>query len=397
MTSARSNGLDTLRAVAILLVFINHEAFRANSSALRLVQAVGLTGVDLFFVMSGYLIANQVLAGVHRGEALSLTAFYARRAFRTWPAYWVVLACYFLVPSWMGGNTPPPLWRSLTFTQNFNLAPGTAFSHAWSLCVEEQFYLVLPLAVLVGLRFGRRKRQLWYALGMLTLIGITARTFLWTRHGPSWQGNPDDYYPQIYYSTLCRFDEFLPGIAVAILRNYYPEIWRHLMVRGRWLAGLAAVCVSIAFYLASARSGDDLTGYMLFMTVFGYPILALLFAVAVIAALSPSSPLGRVRIPGAYHLALWSYSIYLSHKAVGSILARVLGPPGVSPWVLFTAVAVGSVAVGALLYYLIERPFMRLRDRWVPRLFVDPSVLPGPVGAGSTRDLRATLRTPGPV
>jgi peptidoglycan/LPS O-acetylase OafA/YrhL len=384
VTSARSNGLDTLRAIAILLVFLNHEAFRSESSTLLVVQAVGWIGVDLFFVMSGYLIANQVLAGVNRGEELSLAAFYARRAFRTWPAYWVVLVCYFLFPSWMGGNTPPPLWRFLSFTQNFNLPTGTAFSHAWSLCVEEQFYLVLPLAVLIGLTFGRR-RQLWYALGMLTLIGITARAFLWTRYGPAWKGNLNGYYPHIYYSTLCRFDEFLPGIAVAILRNSYPDIWRRLMVRGRLLSALAAVCVSIAFYLASARFGDDQTGYMPFMTVFGYSILALLFAVAVMAALSPSSPISRVRIPGAYHLALWSYSIYLSHKAVGNILARVLGPLGVSPWGLFFAVAGVSVMIGALLYYLIEQPFMRLRDRWFPRLFVDSSsVLTGRVSASST-------------
>jgi peptidoglycan/LPS O-acetylase OafA/YrhL len=385
VTSARSNGLDTLRAFAILLVFLNHEAFRSQSSALLVVQAVGWIGVDLFFVMSGYLIANQVLAGVNRGEQLSLAAFYARRAFRTWPAYWVVLACYFLFPSWMGGSVPPPLWRFLTFTQNFNLSTGTAFSHAWSLCVEEQFYLVLPLAVLLGLACGSRRRQIWYAFGLLTLIGITARAFLWTRYGPAWQGNLNGYYPHIYYSTLCRFDEFLPGIALAILRNCYPDIWRRLMVRGRLLSALAAVCVSLALYLAAARFGDDQTGFMPFMTMFGYSILALLFAVAVMAALSPSSPISRVRIPGAYHLALWSYSIYLSHKAVGTILARLLGPLGISPWGLFLVVAGVSVAIGALLYYLIERPFMRLRDSWFPRLFVAPSpALASQVSASST-------------
>jgi peptidoglycan/LPS O-acetylase OafA/YrhL len=79
MNSARSNGLDTLRAIAIVLVLLNHEASRSHSSPLLVVQAVGWIGVDLFFVMSGYLIANQLLAGVNRGEALSLTAFYAPR------------------------------------------------------------------------------------------------------------------------------------------------------------------------------------------------------------------------------------------------------------------------------------------------------------------------------
>jgi peptidoglycan/LPS O-acetylase OafA/YrhL len=344
----------------------------------------GWIGVDLFFVLSGYLIANQVLAGVNRGEQLSLAAFYARRAFRTWPAYWVVLACYFLFPSWMGGNTPPPLWRFLTFTQNFNLPTGSAFSHAWSLCVEEQFYLVLPLAVLVGLKFGRRRRQIWYALGLLTLLGITARALLWTRYGPAWKGNLHGYYPHIYYSTLCRFDEFLPGISVAVLRHYYPDIWRRLMARGRLLSALAVGCVSIASYVAYARFADDQNGYLPFMTVFGYSILALSFAIAVMAALSPRSPISRVRIPGAYHLALWSYSIYLSHKAVGNILAQVLGPLGVSPWGLFFAVAVVSLMIGALLYYVVELPFMRLRDRWFPRLFADPSpALGGPISASA--------------
>jgi peptidoglycan/LPS O-acetylase OafA/YrhL len=385
MSSARSNGLDTLRASAILLVFLSHEAFRSHSSTLGVLADAGWIGVDLFFVLSGYLIANQVLAGLNRDEELSLAAFYARRAFRTWPAYWVVLACYFLFPSWMGGNTPPALWRFLTFTQNFNLPTGTAFSHAWSLCVEEQFYLVLPLGVLVSLKFGLRRRQIWYALGLLPLVGITARAFLWTRYGPAWKGNLNGYYPHIYYSTLCRFDEFLPGIAVAILRHSYPEIWRRLMVRGRLLSALAAVCVSVAFYVAYARFVDDQNGYMPFMTVFGYSILALLFAVAVTAALSPSSPISRARIPGAYHLALWSYSIYLSHKAVGNILAQALGPLGVSPWTLFFVVAGVSIMIGALLYYLIEQPFMRLRDRWFPRLFVDPSpALTSQLSASST-------------
>jgi peptidoglycan/LPS O-acetylase OafA/YrhL len=385
MNTARSNGLDSLRASAILLVFLNHEAFRSHNSTLLMVQAVGWLGVDLFFVMSGYLIANQVLAGVNRGEELSLAAFYARRAFRTWPAYWVVLACYFLFPTWMGGNTPPPLWRFLTFTQNFDLATGTSFSHAWSLCVEEQFYLVLPLAVLAAVKLGRRRRQLWYALGLLTLLGITARAFLWTRYGPAWKGNVNGYYPHIYYSTLCRFDEFLPGIGVAVLRNSYPDIWRRLMARGRLLSALAAVSVSLAFYVAYARFFDDQIGYLPFMTVFGYSILAFSFAVAVVAALSPSSLISRIRIPGAYRLALWSYSIYLSHKAVGNILGQVLGPLGINPWMLFVAVAAVSILIGALLYYLVEQPFMRLRDRWFPRLFLDRSpALAGQVSASPT-------------
>ena len=161
----RDHGLDTLSALAIALVFAYHyKVFVSAEPTLGWASRVGWVGVDLFFVLSGYLIANQLFAGIRRGRALSLSAFYARRALRTLPVFWLVLAAYFLLPSVMGGRTPPPLWRFLTFTQNFNLQPGTAFSHAWSLCIEEQFYLVLPLVLVLGLRFGRRRAHGWALL-----------------------------------------------------------------------------------------------------------------------------------------------------------------------------------------------------------------------------------------
>ena len=127
----RANGLDALRSLAITLVFVYHyRLFVGTEPNLGWPSVVGWVGVDLFFVLSGYLIANQLLAGLVRGERWSLKAFYARRALRTWPTFWVVLAAYFVFPAFMGGKTPPPLWTFLSFTQNFGLQPGTAFSHA---------------------------------------------------------------------------------------------------------------------------------------------------------------------------------------------------------------------------------------------------------------------------
>jgi peptidoglycan/LPS O-acetylase OafA/YrhL len=93
------------------------------------------------------------------------------------------------------------------------------------------------------------------------------------------------------------------------------------------------------------------------------------FALLVVAALSPDSWLARIRIPGAYPVALWSYSIYLSHKAVQIVLARELQPFNPPPLALVCIIAITSVLVGALLYWLVESPFMALRDRWIPSLF----------------------------
>jgi peptidoglycan/LPS O-acetylase OafA/YrhL len=364
--ATRANGLDTLRASAIALVFMNHYmAFVSGEPTFGWGSIVGWTGVDLFFVLSGYLIANQLFSGLSRGVTLSPRLFYARRAFRTLPAFWVVLALYFLFPAFMGGREPPPLWRFLSFTQNLGLHPGTAFSHAWSLCIEEQFYLILPLVLVAGVRSSLNRSQGWTLIFALLLVGIVSRSLLWFSYGP----DPHAYYPHIYYSTLCRFDEFLPGIAVAMLKNFHQPLWQRITRHGqRWLL-LGAVAVTVQLYCVAQYYEIEGYGYAFFMTAAGYSLNAIVFAFLVIAALSPNSWLARIRIPGAYHIALWSYSTYLSHKAVQIVLARTLKPLHLPSPALACIILITAIGVGSLLYYLVEAPFMAWRDRRVPSNF----------------------------
>ena len=363
----RSGGLDTLRTAAIALVFMNHYmAFISRERTFGWGSDIGWVGVDLFFVLSGYLIANQLFSGIARGEQISAGAFYARRAFRTLPAYWVVLTLYFLFPVGMGSPGPlPPLWKFLTFTQNFNLHPGTGFSHAWSLCVEEQFYLILPIVLAVGASLSLGRSQGWTLLLALLAIGVGARTLLWFDHR-SFVGG---FYPNIYYATLCRFDEFLPGIAIAMLKSFHRPTWERITRHGQATLIAAALCVGVLLYCMDNFFEIDGYGHTFFLTAAGYPLLAMSFGLLVVAALSPNSWLSRIRIPGVHHIALWSYSIYLSHKGIGAVVARLLAPYSVPHWALAVAVALASILAGALLYRLIEAPFMALRDRLIPTNF----------------------------
>ena len=252
--SPRLAGLDTLRALAIALVFMHHyQIFVSGAPTFGWAGTLGWVGVDLFFVLSGYLIADQLLAGLVRGQRLSLRAFYTRRALRTLPVFWVVLAAYFLWPSVMGGRTPPALWRFLTFTQNWLLPPGTAFSHAWSLCVEEQFYLVLPLALLVGVKAGATRWHGWALLLGLTAVGMGARAWLWARWGLEANDAVAGYHPHLYYATLARADEFLPGVAVALLKHAHPQRWEALMRRGQTVLVLGVL--ACAAMLAALLKG----------------------------------------------------------------------------------------------------------------------------------------------
>jgi peptidoglycan/LPS O-acetylase OafA/YrhL len=257
----------------------------------------------------------------------------------------------------------------LTFTQNFQLQPGTAFSHAWSLCIEEQFYLVLPVVVLLAVKVGSSRLQAWLLLLALLVLGIAARWVLWSEYGLEAGGKMAGYYPNVYYATLGRFDEFLPGIAVALVKNYHPLLWQRLMARGAAMFGVGLVAVTAILYGVLNHYYLDGYGYPFFMSVFGYSLVVMAFSLLVVSALSPHSPLQRIRIPGVYSLALWSYSIYLTHKPVGHMLKNYLAPYTLSPPLQVLVITAASVAVGAVLYRLVELPFMQLRDRGVPSLF----------------------------
>src|SRR5213079_2304769 len=150
----RQPGLDLLRALAIIVVTIYHAALFGFNTPGR-VDRFGWIGVDLFFVLSGYLIGGQLVAPIARGRGIGFRRFFARRALRILPAYFVVLAIYAFLPSWREYPKMFPLWKFVVSVQNIGLRGGTAFSHAWSLGVEDQFYLLLPLVLLLVVRWRR--------------------------------------------------------------------------------------------------------------------------------------------------------------------------------------------------------------------------------------------------
>ncbi|HEY1044619.1 MAG TPA: acyltransferase [Telluria sp.] len=363
MQSERIHGLDTLRALAIVLVMLQHYVlFVSNEDTFGFIGTVGWIGVDLFFALSGYLIGNQIFAALRSDAGFSLGRFYARRFLRTLPNFYVVLALYALWPAFRGGLELPELWRFLTFTQNINLTPGTAFSHAWSLNIEEQFYMVLPAVALMFAAARAPMSRSWLALALVVLAGIAARALLWDQVVDGQRYAMFNYYKYIYYSSLCRLDELVAGVALAMLRNYHPDTWARISARGNatFAAGCAVVGLAIWLFLQSPRGFG--------VTVFGYPLLALGFGLLVLAAVSQRSTLRTLRIPGAASIALWSYAIYLLHKQVMILLAPVLARAGYAPgeWQAVVASFVASVLAGLALYLLVETPFMKLRERFVP-------------------------------
>jgi len=354
----RLAGLDTLRALAIALVLMSHySGFVNGAQTFGVIGSIGWAGVDLFFVLSGYLIGNGLLAPASRGESLDLKTFFARRMLRTLPNYYAVLAVYLLLPdSPIAGHSMAPVWRYLTFTQNIGLNYGETFTHSWSLCIEEQFYLVLPLAILALVGRRRSGRLLWCALFAAIGVGMTAR-------GLAFMDGKDVFAAPVYYSSLCRFDELLPGVAIAMLKNFHPAAFARILRYGNTLlvAGLAMAAAVLYGVMNEAPNAFA-------ASTFGFSLVATSFALLTCSALSPGSWLNRIRIPGAASLALWSYAVYLVHKPVFMALRPVLEQWNVDRGALPTIAAVMAAGIlgGWLLYRLVERPFMQLRERWYP-------------------------------
>ncbi len=362
MHSSRNHGLDTLRAIAIILVFCYHySVFVSGTATYGFWSEIGWVGVDLFFALSGYLIGNQIFAAIRSDSGFSLPHFYARRFLRTLPNFYVVLALFFLWPWFRDHGEMLPLWKFLTFTQNYQLTPGTPFSYAWSLCIEEQFYMLLPAVALLVASWRGSVKWGW-ALVVATIAGgMAIRASLWDPVHLTGAGGID-YYRNIYYSTFCRFDELIAGVAIAMVRNYHGPLWQRMTSRGNLCFALGLASTAASFYLFL----NYRTTYL--MTVFGFPLMALSFALLIMAALSQQSLLRSLRIPGAAQIALWSYAIYLTHKQVCVLAAKEMKLHGYGPDDLTVlAVTVGlTVLIGWLMYVCVESPFMRLRERYVP-------------------------------
>ena len=356
----RQPGLDLLRALAIIIVVIYHAGIMGFPLPGRL-HRWGWIGVDLFFVLSGYLIGGQLLAELARNNRLTLPRFYARRALRILPAYFVILAIYFLVPLWREyPDMAQPFWKFLFSVQNIALHGGTAFSHAWSLAVEDQFYFALPFILLVV--FWRARAAIILSFVIL-LGGVFLRALLASQNttgtGVSFRG----FQAWIYYPTWTRLDPLVFGVMIAAIEKFRPRLWQRLMNSAIWLWLPALALIVYALWLGET---DDIN---FTACVWQFPLLATGMAALLICALSTRLPLRRVAIPGAAFIASIAFSAYLVQKLVIHGVAELCQAHGIDTKsaVALIGVQLGVYAAATVLFFTVERPFLQLRRRVAPR------------------------------
>ncbi|MEI8051045.1 MAG: acyltransferase family protein [Actinomycetes bacterium] len=357
-------GLDGIRAIAVIAVLL----FHAGVPWVR----GGLLGVDVFFVLSGFLVTTILIDEWWRSGTIKFLAFYERRARRLLPGLMVLMV---MVVAFIAFIAQPNLvasirgdalatvsyvanWRFIFSGQDYfvHYGPPSPLLHTWSLAVEEQFYVVWPAAALLALRRGGRRSLALLSIGVLLLSCLVT---LWlAHHGAS--------SSRTYYGTDVRAQQVMVG---ALLAAWLPWIrsWRRSQsMSGRTSASSVLAAGGVLGSLIVIVGFHSIDGSGPFLPNGGYLLIAVATAAIILAVVDlPRSPLGQLLGTDTLgYLGRISYGLYLYHFPVYLLIdGQRTGLSGTA--LLFVRLGL-TLGVSALSYSLIEMPIRRrtmLADR----------------------------------
>lgn len=349
-------GLDLMRCAAIGLVLLCHVLLVMRywlPSSLGYSVMAGYFGVEIFFVLSGFLIGGILIRDFSTGvTAGKLSQFWGRRWLRTLPLYYLFLIINLWLNTAWGGPTTG-WWRHVFFVQNFSSPPSSPFFiEAWSLSIEEWFYLLTPAAIYLLAKAGLPLKRAVLVAGIVGLIGAT----LWRMHVVL-TANPDSLSGVRPVVTL-RLDACMFGVLAAWWKHYAPASW------SRWSAAklvVGVLCLLAAvwiFRFLSLRSSFAGRTHLYTLTPLG--------AALCLPALTHLRHSGSKFGIAVTSLSKWSYAMYLVNFPIFAWLAREAGEGLVEPVTAGVAAATAlllTVVASAALHYLYEMPILRWRDR----------------------------------
>ena len=336
--AVRSTRLDVLRAVAALLVVCMHIKF------VPILSAIGWIGVDLFFVLSGFLISRLLFTEVARAGAIQVGRFYVRRAFKIYPPFWLLLAVTpFILPQPAAARQ----WASeLLFMQSY--LEGI-WGLTWSLAVEEHFYLLLPLLLVVIPPANYR----WVvpATGILLLFGCTALRYLGVRQlgtGP-WDPSP-------VLRTHVRLDQLFVGVVIGYCYTCDRDLTKIRLKRLHPLL-LTVMAAGLVIVLFAPKQIVLSVGLAVLSIGFGGVVLT--------AACEEPRDSGRFGRAMA-EVGRSSYALYLWHIPMFVIFSRLTGLAPDSSVLVFAAYVAVLILWAIALTRLFEDPILAFRDRRFP-------------------------------
>jgi peptidoglycan/LPS O-acetylase OafA/YrhL len=345
--------LHGLRTIAILLVMVHHlsaafsEAHGANRFANLPFVLNGWAGVDLFFVLSGFFIGSQLFKELTKTGTISIKRFVIRRGLRIWPLFF---ATYFLVllidPA--GAALKHYGWADLVFLANYvnyGIVAG-----GWSLCTEEQFYILAPLVLLIsygGARLRSTSLYLWVALALPLIF----RCVVWARYAPDMMAHSPDLFQSIYYKFHTHCDGLIMGL---ILAHRWTMSGKSRMTRR--FSSMLVIGALILFVVLRSLQHELLI----------FTGLALLFGALVWLGLTPGISFFNSRI--FYWISRLSFGMYLNHAY---LIPFILSRPIFHLFFFDSSIAAQltetlslvllSAGLSLFSFSVIEQPFLNLR------------------------------------
>ena len=348
--------LDFVRGLAILLVITYHAMTLPNTNhpveqILSAARHVGWMGVDLFFVLSGFLVGGLLVQEWMKSGTIRIGRFLVRRMFKIWPAYYfyiffqIAMRRHPLTTFW---------WQNLLNIQNY---AGTSLNHTWSLAVEEHFYLCLPIVLLWIHRNRYTRSHIIRTLVCLCIAVLIIRTASYVAIGTGMS----------QWETHTRLDSLLFGV----LLSYYMYNSRRQFDELLELR-LLLTFLSILVFAIALVSGGHQSAYM---STAGYTVNYICFSALLLLVYGYEGAL--IRTP-MYRATAWigrySYGIYLWHLSVREPAVKLCShlPPSVGWLVLLIVQYAAAIALGVLVTKLVEFPMLRVRERLFPRGVAQP-------------------------
>ncbi|WP_298760117.1 acyltransferase [uncultured Psychroserpens sp.] len=359
-------GLDIMRAIAILLVVCSHSAWifpQTKNVFTDLMSVAGLVGVEVFFVLSGFLIGRLIykLFTSPSFGFRDVTYFWIRRWFRTLPNYYLILLFNVLLAIYLGTVLPENLWQYVFFIQNFAWEMPLFFGESWSLPIEEFAYILGPLLLYLVLFLNLKisKSKLFLIItSCIVLIFFLTKIGYYFNH---LQTNMIFWNVNLKAVTIYRIDAIYYGVLAAYVAITKEDFW----LRYKYLFFVIGALVFLGLNFIVPAKQLFIESYPFFWNVLYLPInsLAIVFTLPVLSQIKSAPKF--ILVPVTV-ISLISYSMYLIHYSVVMQLLKHFFPTeGLSTNMLFIYLIAYFVitTVGSyLLYVVFEKPMTNLRN-----------------------------------
>ncbi len=346
--------LDSLRFFAFLLVFVHHHRLFSKIPRLSFLHDNGWIGVDLFFALSSFLFTKLLVAEFQKNKTINIRKFYFRRLFRIWPLYFAFV-CFSVLVYWLkngsiADNIGKRIFGLFSFSDNIFAAfygynPLPYVPHLWTIAFEEQFYVVIPLIILLLLHFTKKTKT--FALVATVIVFTLARTIMIAEEIPE---------PAIWVLPITHFDSMVIGIVIGFGGlDFLLKTLRPLAIGGVGLLFFSAVCILPSL---------DSVSYWLNVS---YPCVGISTGLVLLSALHSNS----LKAIGTYGILIFlgkrSYGLYVFHFLGNAIADHIIRkyPSVPSTDVASFLYSLGFTIFASIISYkYLETPFLKLKSNF---------------------------------